>query len=443
VQEAAYSLIAEDSRAETHLRIGRLLVAHTPREKREEQIFEIVTQLNRGAVLITSRDEREQLAELNLIAGKRAKASTAYAAALTYLTAGVQLLPDDAWERRHELTFALELNRSECEFLTGRLAAAEERLSMLSLRAANLVEKAAVAALRMPLYVTLDRSDRGVEIGLEYLREIGIVWPPHPTDEEVRQEYERLCRQLESRPIAALVDLPLLSDPDWRATMEVLVQFIPPAFYTDTNLYSLVHLRMANVSIEHGNSDVSCVAYAYLGQTVGFRFGDYRAGERLAQVAFDLVEKKGLDRFKPRVYNAQHSIAAWTHHVRNIRPLIRHSLETGTKTGDLIYTIYAYHNLIRNLLACGDPLEDAQREAATGLQFAQKLGFGLSLAMITAQLGFIRNLRGLTRAFGSFDGRLLVFHSQAAGTLLCGRLRSGGRRGRQGTTHSLGHWPSI
>ena len=70
VQEAAYSLIPEELRAEAHLRIGRLLAAHTPPEKREEAIFEIVNQLNRGAALITSRDEREQLAELNLHRGQ-------------------------------------------------------------------------------------------------------------------------------------------------------------------------------------------------------------------------------------------------------------------------------------------------------------------------------------------------------------------------------------
>src|SRR5260221_2007870 len=125
IQEAAYSLISEQLRAEAHLRMGRLLVAHTPAEKREEAIFEIVNQLNRGAALITSRDEREQLAELNLIAGKRAKASTAYASALKYLVAGAALLPEDSWECRHELTFALELNRAECEFLTAALAQAE------------------------------------------------------------------------------------------------------------------------------------------------------------------------------------------------------------------------------------------------------------------------------------------------------------------------------
>jgi serine/threonine protein kinase len=85
VQEAAYSLIPEDRRAEAHLRIGRLLVAHTPPEKREEAIFEIVSQLNRGSALIASQAEREQLAELNLIAGRRAKSSTAYPSALKYL----------------------------------------------------------------------------------------------------------------------------------------------------------------------------------------------------------------------------------------------------------------------------------------------------------------------------------------------------------------------
>ena len=97
-------MIPEELRAEAHLRIGRLLAAHTPPEKREEAIFEIVNQLNRGAALITSRDEREQLAELNLIAGKRAKASTAYASALKYLIAGAALLAEDCWERRHELS---------------------------------------------------------------------------------------------------------------------------------------------------------------------------------------------------------------------------------------------------------------------------------------------------------------------------------------------------
>src|SRR5712664_2414383 len=141
VQEAAYSLIPEQLRAEAHLRVGRLLAAHTPPEKQEEAIFEIVNQLNRGTALITSRDEREQLAELNLLAGKRAKASSAYDSALKYLIAATALLADDRWERRRDLAFPLELQRAECEFLTGELAAADERLTTLSSCTANTVER--------------------------------------------------------------------------------------------------------------------------------------------------------------------------------------------------------------------------------------------------------------------------------------------------------------
>ena len=96
VQEAAYSQIPEATRAAAHLRIGRILVARTPPEGREEAIFEIAGQLNRGSALITEPGEREQLAEFNLTAGKRAKASTAYASAITYLAAGRALMPEAA-----------------------------------------------------------------------------------------------------------------------------------------------------------------------------------------------------------------------------------------------------------------------------------------------------------------------------------------------------------
>jgi predicted ATPase len=169
IREAAYSLIAEAQRTEAHLRIGRLLVTLTPPEKRDEAIFDIVNQLNRGSALITSRDEREQLAELNLIAGKRAKASTAYVSSLNYHVAGTALLSDDGWKERSDLVFALEFHRAECEFLTGELAAAEARLTMLSSRAANPVDRAAVACLRIDLrfVVRLDGAAPGENCGID------------------------------------------------------------------------------------------------------------------------------------------------------------------------------------------------------------------------------------------------------------------------------------
>lgn len=118
VQEAAYSLIPKELRAEAHLRIGILLAEHTPAEKREEAIFEIVNQLNRGSHLITFVEDRERVAELNLIAGRRAKLSTAYDSALKYLRAGRALLEEETWERNRQLIFSIEHMTAECELLT-------------------------------------------------------------------------------------------------------------------------------------------------------------------------------------------------------------------------------------------------------------------------------------------------------------------------------------
>jgi PAS domain S-box-containing protein len=404
IQEAAYLLVPESSRAEAHLRIGRLLVANTPPERREEAIYEIVSQLNRGASLITSEQEREQLARLNLIAGKRAKVATAYASALNYLVAGEALLPVDCWERRYALAFAMAVTRAECEFLTGDLAAAREQLWTLSIRAAGLVDKATVACLRAALYTTLDHADRAVEICVEYLREAAIPCSPHPTDEDVREEYQRLWTQLGSRPIEALFDLPLMDEPDWRATMEVLTELSAPAYFVDLNLWCVALLRMANLSAEHGNCDASCYAYGYLNTVVGARFGNYRAGLRFGGLSLDLVEKKGLERFKARVYHACGCVVIpWERHVRAGVPLLRRSLETALEIGDQTYAGYAHCDLVSNRLTSADPLAEVQREAECALKFTQQARFGPAIDMVTAQLGLIRTLRGSTREFGSFS----------------------------------------
>ena len=403
VQEAAYSLIPEEQRAAAHLRIGRLLVARTPPQSWEEVIFEIVNQLNRGAALITAREEREQLAELNLLAGKRAKASTAYASALTYLTAGAALLPDGSWARRAELTFALELHRAECEFLTGTSAVAEARLAELARHATNLPDLAAVTQLRVELLHVADRIDRCVEVGLDYLSRVGVVWSARPTQEVVRQEYAQMWRQLGDRPIEALLDLPRMAGPVACGTMDVLTALVSPAWHTDDNLRSLVIGRMVNVSLEHGNSAASCLAYAFVGTVLGPYFRDYKAAYRFCQLGLDLAEQPGLDRFKARVYLMSNLVNPWTRHVRTGRALVRRAFDTAQQAGDLTYAVFSQNNLVTNLLASGDPLADVQREAEVGLDFARQARFGIVVDFITTQLQLIRTLRGLTPAFGCFE----------------------------------------
>jgi len=403
VHEAAYCLIPEELRAKTHLRIGRLLVAYTPLEKREERIFEIVNQLNRATALITSRDERERLAELNLIAGKRSKTSTAYTSALKYLIAGSAALADDSWVL-HELSFQLELYRAECEFLTGELAAAEERLGGLSSRAADTVERATVASLRADVYTTLDQSARAVAACLDYLRHLGVEWSAHPSNEEAQREYDRVWSQLGNRAIEQVIEFPIMNDPASLAALDVLSKLFVPALFTDANLLSLAICKTVNLSLELGNSDASCVAYVWLGQIAGPHFGSYEAGFRFGQLGYELIERRGLKRFEARTLMVfGHHVVPWTKHVRAGRNLLLRAFETANKIGDLTFAAYSCINLNTNMLIAGDPLAEVQQEALKGLQYAQKIRFGLAVDHIRSQVGLIRTLRGLTPKFGSFN----------------------------------------
>ncbi|HSW07193.1 AAA family ATPase [Aquabacterium sp.] len=395
IQEAAYSLIPDTERASEHLRIGRLLASRTAAQEFEQKIFEIVNPFNRGIALITAPAERERLAELNLIAGQRAKDSAAHAAALKYLATGGDLLPQDSWERRYELSFALAFHRAECEYLTGDLAAAEAQLSALAQRCTNPIDLAAVTCVQVNLYTTMDRSDRAVEAGLAYLRQVQVQWLPHPTRDDVRAEFERMFQCLGERSIEALIDLPLMTDADSHATMDVLTAILPPVLFTDENLLGLVVGRMANISLVHGHSDGSCLGYAWLGMFLGPRFGHYAAGYRFGQLGLDLVDQRGLSRFKPRVYlHVANVVNPWTQPFRSGRAWIRRAFDVANEGGDLTFAVYSCNHLITNLLASEEPLTETLREAESGLAFARKARFGLVVDILIGQLQLIRSLRG-------------------------------------------------
>jgi PAS domain S-box-containing protein len=403
VHEAAYASIPEQTRGARHLLIGRRLAAHLSGARYEEAIFEIANQFNRGAAL-ESDEEREQVANLNLMAGRRARAATAYVSALNYFAAGAALLAEEDWTRRYPLTFALEFHRAGCEFLTGALADADGRLSTLSRRASTLVDRAAVTCLRVVLDTTLDRPDRAIDVGLDYLRDAGIDLPAHPTAEALQQEYARVWQQLGTRPIEALIDLPLMRDPDQLAAMDVLTEIITPAVSTDSYLEGLIVGRMTNLSLEHGNSDASCFAYVNHALMLGAHFGDYDAGFRFGRLALDLVDTRGLDGFKARVFKQFGAhVNPWSQHLRAGRTFVRQAFDAAVTGGDVTFAAYSCNAMISIMLASGDPLADVQRETEHGIAFARRVGLGRVIDILTTQLGLVRTLRGVTPRFGTFD----------------------------------------
>ncbi|SEE89121.1 Predicted ATPase [Burkholderia sp. WP9] len=404
VQEAAYALIPENERAAAHLGIGRMFATNASAADIEQNIFEIVNQYNRAIEIVDNPAERLQVVEFNLIAGRRAKTSSAYASAATYLSIGSAMLGDAGWETCYALKFALESGLAECEFLTGDTGLAKERLADLARRAVDLPDRATVAWLRVTLFTALDQSDLAVQICLDYLREVGIDWQPHPSREEARGEYDRLLAQIGDSPIESLIDLPLLTHRDRRATLDVLTAVLPPAFFSDENLVCLVLCRMANLSLEHGNSDASSIGYAYLGMVAGPVFGDYEAAFQFGRLGLALVDERGLQRFRPRVYMCfAYHVMPWTKHIRTALPLLRRAFDVASESGDLTYTGFSSCCLVTSLLAAGDPLADVERVAQQRLGVVQAAKFGLIVDIIGSQLQLIRTLRGLTPSFGSFN----------------------------------------
>ncbi|MGJ7512299.1 PAS domain-containing protein [Variovorax sp. GT1P44] len=396
VQEAAYALIPKEDRPAAHLSTGRALASGLTSTNTEHNIFEVVNQLNRAVTLIEAQPERERLAELNLIAAGRAKASTAYASALMYLDVGRTMLGENPWAKPYRIAFNLELQRAECEFLTGSPAAAEARLSALAPRAEGLVDRAAVTRLRMAIFTTMNSPDRAVEVGLEYLRHMELTWVPDPTAADIGGEFDQMWQSIGDRPIEELFELPLMTDANWRATMDVLVELVPTAMVASyRNLVDITLLRMVNVSLTHGHCDGSAYAFASLNIVLGFRFEDYQRALRFGEVGCDLVEKRGLDRFKTGAFaNFGIFVVPWTKSMAIGSAMIRRGFDAAMATGNVAYSIYCSGSLVAHLLLAGTPLEQVHREGVLGLELARKAGFGLFMSCSFGELRLIQDLRG-------------------------------------------------
>jgi PAS domain S-box-containing protein len=403
VQEAAYSFTAEEERAPAHLRIGRLLLAQVAPDDREEAIFGIVGHFNRATALLTSLDEREAVAALNLIAGKRAKKAAAFASALSYLVAGVELVTG-AGSRQRDLVFELELHRSECEFLTGDVTTAEERLRMLACRATSVVERAPVTCLLQDVYIALQQPDRGLLECAECLRRAGFDVPVRATEAQAQDAYARILSKVDGLGVDQLAALPLMTDPASGAILDVLAKATSIASIVDKNFEVLSACAAVDLTLERGAHDGSCHAFEQLGYLAGWRFGDFEAAFRLGQLGYELLERQGLRRFAGHVYLMYATLVLpWAKHVVSCRPVIARTFEVSSSTGDQFWAVASRNLLLSNLLLAGDPLVDVEREAEASWTFCRKAPFTDYTNDVGTQAALVRNLRGLTRQFGSLD----------------------------------------
>src|SRR6185503_2404431 len=107
--------------------------------------------------------------------------------------------------------------------------------------------------------------------------------------------------------------------------------------------------------------------------------------------------------FEARVYLMFGIASLWMQPARSGLSLVRRALDAANRLGDGTFVGYSHATLTINILAMGEPLADAQREAEAGIDFVRRFRFGLVGDMISTVLRRIKTLRGLTPEFGSFD----------------------------------------
>lgn len=401
IQQAAYQTMSAEEALARHLEVGRRFAASIQEDNADARIFEIAAQINAAQPLVTDPVERALFAELDLLAARRAKRTAAHALAMSYLDAAFLFLDEEAARIDPTILQRVRLLRSECQYLTGDFAGALASLSSQIHMPADDVHRSAVFRQRMIVHITRGDIGLAVEDAVRCLALLGVQLSAHPTDAEVTAAYRTVRALVGTRPIADLVDLPLMESETIASVIDVMADLIAPAYLTDERLLDLVACLMAKLSLEYGNARGSALGYTCFGMILGPRFGDYEEGREFGQLGLALVEKLGAYEYEPRVLNYYGNyIDFWTRPLRRGLEFSRAGLKAARATDDITYACYHSFQLVAFRLVAGEPLDQIAQECAERLAFVRAAKFPYMDRSLTAFQRFIASLRGDTAKLG-------------------------------------------
>jgi predicted ATPase/signal transduction histidine kinase/DNA-binding response OmpR family regulator len=404
VQQAAYSLIAEAHRSAEHLRIGRLLLLNWPQSVVEAKVFDIVDHLNIGKALIVEHDEKLHLSALNLLAGKKAKANTAYNSAIQFLEEGIALLDQDSWQSDYQLSFDLHFERAECNWMCSNFDQSVQQFTDLLTHSKTKLEKAKIFRMGVELYTGKTNLVRAVACGIDGLNLFGIEMVAHPSRAQVLEQYENLWQLMAGREIEDLLDLPFMTDEEIRAALDILQALFAAALCSDQNLFLLCACHMVTLSLQYGNCDASAMGYGFLGMGLGPVFGKYDQAYRFGQLASNLVEKRSLDAYKARIqFIVGDTINYWVNHLRTNLDFLYTCFETSSKNGDITFAGYCCNHIVADQFILGLPLALVYEQSKIYMAYCRSVKFEAPAEVILGIQRLIQNMQGLTENFSTFD----------------------------------------
>ncbi|MBE9002094.1 serine/threonine-protein kinase PknK [Nostoc sp. LEGE 12447] len=363
VQQAAYALIDENQKQILHLQIGRNLLQKTTHSTLSDQVFEIVDHLNIGIELLSEQSERSQTAKLNLLAAKKARAASAYSAALRYLIRGIELLTDDSWQQQYDLSLVLHEEAAEAAYLCRDFDGMERWGKIVLKEAKTSLDLLKTYEVKIATCVVQTKLVEAVKIGLQALELLGVSLPELPTALDVQQKLKEAKTALIGRSIEDITKLPSMTEADKLATMRILSNMICPAYQAVPILLPLIVCEQLNLSIKHGNSPFSAFAYANYGMILKGVANDIEGSDQFSQLALSLVEKFNIRDIKCKIFLIiALCIIHGKNHLIDTIIVLQEAYSSGIENGDFEYASYAAMIKCLNLYFSGLELTELKRE---------------------------------------------------------------------------------
>lgn len=381
IQQAVYSLISAENKQIVHYRIGRLLVQNITLADREERLFDIVNQLNAGRVLIQAQLDWEQLAQLNLLAARKAKASAAYQSAFTHLQIGLELLTTadlaggDSWSRQYELSLQLYEEAAEIAYLTGKLAEMSAFTATIFQRARTLLDKVKAYEVIIAAYTGQNKLIEAIETARQVLALLGVPFSEQPGPADIMAALHETQAALAGRNPESLLDLPLMTDADKLATIRILDSIFVTTFVALPALTPLLVSKQVNLSIEFGNTAESISAYANYGVILCSAFENYDMGYHFGQLALRLADRLNAKKFKAKIYLMLGGyVSHWKEHIAATLPSLLDGYQIGLETGDFGFGCNCLVGHAVSSYLTGKELAAVEQEMANSAQVINQLG---------------------------------------------------------------------
>jgi PAS domain S-box-containing protein len=408
VQQAAYELIPEADKQKTHYKIGQLLLAQTPPEKRRENIFELVSQLNYGMNLISTQKQRDELAELNLIATQKAKHSAAYQVAQKYCEIGISLLPQSAWQSDYELIYTLHREAAETSYLCGDFEQAEALYSTTLAQAQTVLDKAVIYRIQMTQYHLQGRNTEAITIQRKSLELLG--WQMPETPEKIQacldKKIKIVNQYLEKNSIESIKKLPQMEDDHIAEMLRILQSVLHTAWLDGQTMLALLAVgKMTTLSLKYGNSDLSAFGYIGYGMIANIILKDPKIAYQFGIMAVDLCEQfNNPDVAGMANFLFASDVHSWSRSLREADTYYEDAFKYSMIAGNWVIVSFVMMQSTSDQLTYGKNLIELHEIVQNHADFLlQVQSLENRDALVAGVQQPVRHLLGLTKAATSFD----------------------------------------